>query len=360
MKRFISIIVLTVVVFALSSCSGTKTDNSKEYLFSVSDGVLYKYNVHTGYRTTVCNDPLCKHDENSNCMFYDIGEEVFWYKNTVLYYKENTLYQYNPEKQSAELLYEAGGNILYMYLTNNLLFFDSVVFDYSPDADHPVSVDIIRYDLSKASAEKLNKDTLYDIQCIDLVVDDRLIWHDSGIQNMYSTDLDYGSRETIDYDYYGILAGNRSYKLELSSTSPLSFNLVFENNGQKEIALKDIVSVKGYDNSLIVTYNRKENKYIGKALDENGKEIEIYEYQSNDLYIYDQNGENGKLLCRIPDDKIIYSFNTTYSTLDSGDYIGVLLKEYEFGNNGFITDYKVCKDIAIVNIKTGEVTISKG
>ena len=130
-------------------------------------------------------------------------------------------------------------------------------------------------------------------------------------------------------------------------------------DGEKNIILHDIVSVKGYKDSLIVTYNNKTGKYIGNTLSADGEEIPVYEYQGTSLYKYDSEGQNGILLCTLPDDCIIDSLAPSDSAMSSGNYIGIPLREYVFDSRGYITGYQNTKNIAIVNYVTGEYIITQ-
>ena len=357
MKKWLLILVFCMTLTIVSSCGEKPEKASGKYLFSVPDRVMYKYNVETGTRTPVCSDPLCKHDAESSCPFYGVGETVFQYGEKVVYYKDNELCEYNPADQSSKVLFRAKGNIFELNLIGNVVYFNSLLYDFSPDAEHPVSVDIIGFDLKSNTAKTLNNEPLYDIQRLDGERDGRLIWNDDGTHQVYSTDTEYRSREEYDELYCGIIAGSRSYRLELSKTEPLSFNVVGFEDGEKITALKDIALVKGYRDCLIATYNNSEGKYIGKYIDADGSEIQVHEYHSNNIFIYDQNGNNGKLLCVIPDDMIIYSFSPS---LELDDKIGVLLKKYEYDESGMISGFRADDDIAIIDLNTGEVKVTRG
>ena len=206
----------------------------------------------------------------------------------------------------------------------------------------------------------MNVEKLYDMQRIQGIDDDRIVWYDNGLQLLYTTNYDYNERNSLNEEYYGIIAGGKSYRLKVASSSPISFDLYGHQNGEDVTVLHGIVSIKGYHDSLIATYNSKDGKYIGQAIKDDGSLMDVIEYQGNDLYAYDSDGNNERKLCSIPDDYIIYSLAPTKITLSNGDYIGVQLKEYEFDAKGYVIGYKASTNIAIINVNTGICVITKG
>ena len=85
MKRVL-IACMTVVFMLTVSCGGGKTLSMRdEYFFrnaeglplgDVDNGCPYKVNYRTGAVTPVCVDPLCGHDEDSGCPFYEAEQCV--------------------------------------------------------------------------------------------------------------------------------------------------------------------------------------------------------------------------------------------------------------------------------------------
>ena len=344
---------------ALLSCHTEKLDyKAGKYLFAYSDGNIYKYNTETGFGSALCSDPLCSHNTKS-CPFYGVGEDVFQYGDRIIFFKDSQLMQYDLISSKISVLNNAPGIIYRPFVYENYIFFNSVSFDFSQDAENNMTIDLFRYDLDIGTLLQLNDDNLYDLQVVEGVKNGRMIWYDDGLQSMYSTDMDYCNKVLFNEDFYGITAGYQSYRLEVSNTTPLSFNLFNIVEGRKNIVLYDIVSVKGYGDNLLFTYNNEQGRYIGKAKNENNDIVEIFDYQSNDIYISDEYGNNKKILCTLPSDYIIFSLAPTKKTLSSGMIIGVQLKEYEFDDSGFIIGYKASKSIAMVDIETGMVRISE-
>lgn len=363
MKKFLIATIACIVLTVSASCSSQKPDNmplnQNDYLFAVSNNTVYKYNIESGICSPLCGDPLCKHN-NDSCPFYGVGEEIFKLDHMIIYYEGNKILKYDLDTNEWEVVYTADGNIYYPYLVDDSIYFNTVTFDFSPDADHSTSVELFCFCFSNNEAKHLNNEKIYDMQRIQGVDGEKIVWYDNGLQSLYTTNYDYSEKISLNEEYFGIIAGSNSYRLKIASSSPISFDLYRNQDGKEVTALHDIVSIKGYRDLLIATYNDKEGKYIGKAEKDDGSFTDIIEYQSNDLYVYDSNGGNERKLCSIPDDYIIYSLAPTKITLSNGDYIGVQLKEYEFDAKGYVIGYRVSVNIAIINVVTGTCVISKG
>lgn len=371
MKKLLTALLITLACVLTSSCAASCANGGNGgdenaasgnyiYMFAVVDGVAYKYNIKTGFASTMCDDPLCRHD-SGECPFYGVGEDFFNCGGSVYYSVGGSLCRYDTGTGERHRLFDADGIIAEMEMADGIVYYNAVAFDYAPDAERPVSVDIYSYDTETGKTEKLNDESLYDTQRLYSADGGELVWCDNGLGNMYVTDEHYKNRRELDGEYYGITAGSRSYSLEVSSTSPVSFDVCAAGpeSGEKYTVLHDTASVRGYKECLLATYNSDEGKYIGVAVDGDGGERDIYEYLNGDIYIYDENGENGRLLCSLPDGCIIESLAQKKDTMESGDYIGVFLREYTFDGDGRIINISRSKDIAIVNVKTGEYIITK-
>lgn len=377
MFKKIGTLILVIILISSSSCSlyvsnesQTSTHNNEismtfndllnndSFLYANVNGVIYKYSIKEGYAIPLCNDPLCKHSDSA-CQFYGIGDEIYKIDDKIIYYKNTNLFQYDIENNKTTNLVSANGKIYYAYLIQNKIYYNTVNFDYSPNAEHTSRVNLYYYDLEDKTVVQLNSTTLYDMQILQGVKDNRLVWYDNGLHNLYTSNFEYQDIIDMNGEYYGIMTGNMSYRLEVCSTSPLSFNLYYTDNDSKKIVLKNIVSVKGYEESLIVTFNKQNGKYIGDTITDDGKVIQIYEYQDTELYKYDASGKNKSLICKLPEDYIIYSLAPTKGTLSYGNYIGIQLKEYIYDSNGYVLGYQISPNIAIVNYITGEYIITK-
>ena len=366
---------LFILIWMLTACSPnipagtTETGNSAKppvgedagkdgTLYADVNGIIYKYNIQNGYATPLCGDPLCKHND-SNCPFYGIGEDFYLINDTILYYRGNEIFEYDTKTSQITKLGVADGQIFFMTLMQNRLYYNAVNFDFAPNAEHNTQVNLYYLKLSDNQIVKINTEPLYETQQLTGIENERLIWYDTGLWTYYTSDFEYRDIKPSEGEQYGIHTGDHAHRLEVSSVSPTSFNLYNTVDGEKNIILHDIVSVKGYKDSLIVTYNNKTGKYIGNTLSADGEEIPVYEYQGTSLYKYDSEGQNGILLCTLPDDCIIDSLAPSDSAMSSGNYIGIPLREYVFDSRGYITGYQNTKNIAIVNYVTGEYIITQ-
>ena len=344
--------------------SSTITPGDEDYgrdgtLYANVNGVIYQYSIQYGYATPLCGDPLCKHND-SNCPFYGIGEDFYYTGNAILYSKGNEILKYDTETGNITTLGTADGQIYYMTLIENRLYFNALNFDFAPDAEHTTRVGLFYMDLTDNSITKLNTEPLYEMQALYGFENGRLLWYDVGLWTCYTSDMEY--RDIVPSDGeepYGIHAGGHSYRLEVSSAMPVSFNLYNTVDGEKNIVLRDIVSIKGYGDALFATYNNETGIYIGKALSAEGEEAPVYDYQGRDIYRYDSQGGSEVLLCTLPEDCIIDSLAQGNSTMSSGNYIGIPLREYVFDSRGYVTGYQTAKDIVIVNCVTGQYIITR-
>lgn len=371
MKRFIAFALSIILLTVLSPCSKEKEkENADEasagggYLYGLAEGTVYKYNIETGYAAPLCSDPLCTHD-NMSCPFYGVDNEMlFTDDGDIVYIRNAALMLYDVSEASSDTLFSSDGvdviysGIYHPYIANGYVFFNTFAYSDYGESDE-VIINIYRCCLETKETVKLNDEELYDFQRI-LFSDNEIILWESDI-DAYTTDYDYVIIEAeIDRNKIGgIIAGDFSYRLKIDSSKNGRYDFDLQNAETGETTLPGVTMVLGYKENLIVCYNADEDeaRYIGA--DDTG--VKFYEYLSNVIYIYDSDGENGRILCSIPDEYIIYTFNTVTKTLMSENYIGVKLKEYEFDDDGYVTGYDYAVDIIIINIETGEykVTVSK-
>lgn len=92
MKYILFVILCSSLLF--TSCVGQQkqsipTNNTVEsmYYFYLTSGILYKYNMITGETSTVCTDPVCKHD--SDCFFSNVNY-VLAHENTIFFTRSDT------------------------------------------------------------------------------------------------------------------------------------------------------------------------------------------------------------------------------------------------------------------------------
>lgn len=94
---------MIALLCSFCSCSGKSlssvTDNF--YLMRI-DGIPCKLDVHTGIVTTLCQDPLCTHDANSECPFLGYSSGTV-YEGTLYYITADDIPTDDPDKP--EILY---------------------------------------------------------------------------------------------------------------------------------------------------------------------------------------------------------------------------------------------------------------
>lgn len=118
MKKFLYIFLLLVLMCSLCACSRGSKDSTflDNFYICRINTIPCKVDVHTGIVTALCQDPLCTHDENSECPFlgYSAGSV---YEGTLYYitedniptddlYKPGVLYSYDFETSAVKKIAE--------------------------------------------------------------------------------------------------------------------------------------------------------------------------------------------------------------------------------------------------------------
>lgn len=85
----------------------TQFEPAALYQYFLLNGVLARFNVTTGEVTYLCDDPLCSHDEKSDCLFADVGFQflVDDVKHVIWYVTDRDLVKYDFAKKKAQVLY---------------------------------------------------------------------------------------------------------------------------------------------------------------------------------------------------------------------------------------------------------------
>ena len=85
----------------------TQFEPAALYQYFLLNGVLARFNVTTGEVTYLCDDPLCSHDEKSDCLFADVGFQflVDDAKHVIWYVTDRDLVKYDFAKKKAQVLY---------------------------------------------------------------------------------------------------------------------------------------------------------------------------------------------------------------------------------------------------------------
>ncbi|MBQ7499641.1 MAG: hypothetical protein IJT91_01975 [Clostridia bacterium] len=353
MKR--AAIIVLICVLALSSC-GAARKTADDYLFAEAGGVLYKYNLSTFVCSPLCDDPLCSHDTPS-CKYNEVGESLFAYEGNIIFFRGKECVSYDPKNASDHTLFTAKGEVFSPAVFEDHLFFNTLSYDFSPGAEHSARVDLFRYDFGKSDPIQLNDEELYDIQDIISCNKEKVIWNDTGLGRIYTTDTDYNSREESNEEYYGMFSGGKAYKMRVASVSPVSFDLISQKD--EKPVIKGFAAVHCFDNAIVAVYNSDFPEIVGRAPDGMGGYDEVKYNLSNDIYVFDPDGGNKRLLCTIPEGLYISSI-ANVPTLISGDVFGIQLIDYSVNASGIIESSAVSPTVAIVDLSTGELRITEG
>ena len=85
----------------------TQFETAALYQYFLFNGVLARFNVTTGEVTYLCDDPLCSHDADSECLFADVGFQflVDDAKHVICFVTDRDLIRYDFAKKKADVLY---------------------------------------------------------------------------------------------------------------------------------------------------------------------------------------------------------------------------------------------------------------
>ena len=85
----------------------TQFEPAALYQYFLLHGVPARFNVTTGEVTYLCDDPLCSHDVDSDCLFADMGLQflVDGQTHMMYYVTDRDLIKYDLAKKKAQVLY---------------------------------------------------------------------------------------------------------------------------------------------------------------------------------------------------------------------------------------------------------------
>ena len=85
----------------------TQFEPAALYQYFLLHGVPARFNVTTGEVTYLCDDPLCSHDADSDCLFADMGLQflVDGQTHMMYYVTDRDLIKYDLAKKKAQVLY---------------------------------------------------------------------------------------------------------------------------------------------------------------------------------------------------------------------------------------------------------------
>ena len=119
MKKIIAL-VLALTLALLFSCGKKDAESPyKDYLLFVGKdqgaSTIMKLNVHSGSISPLCQDPLCRHTQDSGCYFFGLasGRSIYQYDGKLYFWRSypgdigvvHCIIRYDPEKQSEKSLY---------------------------------------------------------------------------------------------------------------------------------------------------------------------------------------------------------------------------------------------------------------
>ncbi len=178
---------------------------------------LYRLNTKTGNVTTVCPDPLCKHN-TPDCPFYAMDSSYYIYKNKVYYtrtyfldidvketggYGDFVSFDLGDSKLKRYVAYD---DSIHDTLFGSELFVDKYRFFYSAIVDteaKKASPTINRMNLEDGSVDVLKEGNPFDIGSSHSIMGDKFLFtinkrvYFTDETKIYSTDYDMNNRQDI-------------------------------------------------------------------------------------------------------------------------------------------------------------------
>ncbi len=389
MKRVL-IACMTVVFMLTVSCGGGKTLSMRdEYFFrnaeglplgDVDNGCPYKVNYRTGAVTPVCVDPLCGHDEDSGCPFYD-AEQCVPSGNTMFFIRGDMSVDQNTGERSGKVTLCAydmlnGGtkelgafedSISIIAAAEGRAYFYRLV----PDDDGGSA----KYHFCYADGGKIRempmKDEYYsddtgssDLPGIFAVDGERIYWYGAAEDGMafWSTDLDGKDRRELDiivpqamngqfsdgYSYYTIkrpAEANGAYERLLSQNTNELWRVGIDG-GEPEKLSDNIARFIVSGGKIYYTVAEKEPETIMVHGDT------YYDLCGGKIYRMNTDGGGAELIAGTEYD-FAYLYGTFGGALCDGEntYIALMfsgLREDDFYGDGY--DYNISPDTLIYDV----------
>ena len=390
MKRAL-ILCMTVVFMLTVSCGGGRKTLSMrdEYFFrnaeglplgDVDNGCPYKVNYRTGAVTPVCVDPLCGHDEDSGCPFYE-AEQCVPSGNTMFFIRGEMSVEQNTGERSGKVTLCAydmlnGGtkelgafedSVSIIAAAEGRAYFYRLV----PD-DDGVSA---KYHFYYADGGKIREMPMkdeycsddtgsYDLPVIFAVDGERIYWYVAAEDGMafWSTDFDGKDRRELDitvpqamngqfsdgYSYYMVKRpseANDAYGRLLSQNSNELWR-VRTHGGEPEKLSDNIAQFIVSGGKIYYTVAEKEPETImihGDA---------YYDLCGGKIYSMNADGSGVELIAGTEYD-FAYLYGTFGGALYDGEntYIALMfsgLREDDFYADGY--DYNISPDTLIYDV----------
>jgi hypothetical protein len=309
---------------------------------------LFKYNVKTNNMTTVCSDPLCKHNEKS-CPFFGMFDTMYINKDKILFLRQYTL-QLERQNKNGEMFEEWDGYMMYdmskgkSYIRNE---FDSVEFtenarklfidDYCLYYDFVYNEEIeewvfavMRWDLSTNETVVLaGKNNIYDhnanyshimADSFLFVVNSRIYFTDG--KTIYSTNkngedkIEHLTGSFLldvftdgEYIFYGVPIEDNSFIQSI-------YRVDFDGNNNIELGI--IANSRNWEiTSKYIYYKKYDEIAIGKNMVSGylGENITLY---GSEIWRCNHDGNNHELVYKFEGDMANYRI---HGELYLGNYI---------------------------------------
>ena len=359
--RYKTLIVITVISIVLQSCvlgeRRVESGIDDVYMYSVWNGVMLKYNIETGTATAVCDDPFCKHDDDT-CMFNNINPSIC-IKNQIMYYcKYNSegnanIISYNMKTGESRTIF-TNADVDELFVADSYLFFWNRVYSAEKKCFHS---ELMRYDINSKKTEKL----------INCSIEERAFYIDNNDELIFWYN-NYGQEFSTDYNYKNIThvdsmgRGNGNYVYQLTRNYETSKNYHEANSRSLYRINKDLGEkckiCEDLDNYIIIgekiiylTSVEDPNVVFRSSVDES----DVY-YNNYEGYVWkmDLDGANKEILCKV--DCNIYGLfvSPNESLLVKDNYVGFMLYDYLFDGT-----YGISPNILIVNTVSGSYKITE-
>lgn len=373
-KRMMAFILVILCLLILNSCHSDKpyepitgsiledgemgTGNiAGDYLYRSikidEQTLLLKYNIHTGSVSTVCQDPFCDHKEG--CPFWIESGDMACIGNTLYYIFDNegnfTIRSYNGDSMTLSDVMKSKLRISHLFAYNQYLFYTEI----EQISDGCYQKTFHRYD-----TETKEKQTILQTEksiSIDEIKNQTITWKNAN--SYYITDLD-GNGETSTPSE-GNQWGYYSYRSELDVTGQITW----ENFKRKLYRTDKRTGVETFIADGVgptFFYGDKILYFTSVPSDEkkvimNTPEGTYYDYFGGNVYVMNLDGSDNHLLSHAENCYISGMSPDRNNELVSGDWVGIILKNYYPDKTGVLTFTDT--DLLIVNVVTGEYTVAR-
>lgn len=333
-------------------------NGSSAYGWQENHATLYRFNTKTGNLTTVCADPLCKHN-SPECPFYSMENRFYVYENKI-YYDRTYVFDYKETGFYADFVsFDISNSKLKQYIVytdsipdgiiGSQLYVDNYIFYYDIVVDSKTNtskITINRMNLKDGSVVVMNADDSTNDNTIGFnnmflfAVDQRIYFSDG--KKIYSTDYNMNNRQDImsvasldsniktdgEYIYWGESERSDNAKLQTLYRAKL------DGSGKTPLNIK---AEKWQITKNYIYYLNPQETVIGKNEMEqrNGGDI-VLEY--NEIRRAAHDGLSNELVFSLIQDDIYFEIYPYYFSC-VGNYIYTAYHTYtDKNNNGAYDD----------------------